>query len=64
MLSLKKPRSEAADGPVNNKFVLCSMNIIIGMALIAMCLNLMQEKFITAALGKTKILHLIPNHIL
>ena len=59
MLSLKKPRSEAAEGPVNNKFVLCSMNIIIEMTLIAMCLNLMQEKFITAALGKTASVEII-----
>lgn len=32
--------------PVNTKFVLCSMYILIGMALIAMCFNLMQEKVI------------------
>ena len=45
---------EASVGPVNNKFVLCSMYIIIGMALIAMCFNLMQEKVIKAvrSLGK------------
>ncbi len=32
--------------PVNTKFVLCSMYILIGMALIAMCFNLMQEKVV------------------
>lgn len=32
--------------PVNSKFVLCSAYILIGMALIAMCFNLMQEKVI------------------
>ena len=32
--------------PLNPKFVLCSLYILIGMALIAMCFNLMQEKVI------------------
>ena len=45
---------ETSVGPVNNKFVLCSLYIIIGMALIAMCFNLMQEKVIKGvrSLGK------------
>ena len=46
--------NEESVGPVNNKFVLCSLYIIIGMALIAMCFNLMQEKVIKGvrSLGK------------
>lgn len=39
---------------VNTKFILCSLYILIGMALIAMCFNLMQEKVIKGvrSLGK------------
>ena len=33
-------------GVVNTKFVLCSMYILIGMAVIAMCFNLMQQKVV------------------
>ena len=33
-------------GVVNTKFVLCSMYILIGMAVIAMCFSLMQEKVV------------------
>ena len=32
--------------PFNKKFVLCSLYILLGMALIAMCFNLMQEKVV------------------
>ena len=44
----------AADEVFNTKFVLCSLYILIGMALIAMCFNLMQEKVIKGvrSLGK------------
>lgn len=40
--------------PFNTKFVLCSLYILVGMALIAMCFNLMQEKVIKGvrSLGK------------
>jgi hypothetical protein len=49
--------------PVNNKFVLCSMYILIGMALIAMCFNLMQEKVIKGvrSLGKRLARKSTPN---
>ena len=33
-------------GVINTKFVLCSMYILIGMAVIAMCFSLMQEKVV------------------
>ena len=40
--------------PFNKKFVLCSLYILLGMALIAMCFNLMQEKVVKGfrSLGK------------
>jgi hypothetical protein len=33
-------------GGVNPQFILCSLYILIGMAVIAMCFNLMQQKVI------------------
>lgn len=41
-------------GVVNTKFILCSMYILLGMAVIAMCFNLMQEKVVqgVTSLGK------------
>lgn len=33
-------------GGINIKFILCSLYILIGMAVIAMCFNLMQQKVI------------------
>ena len=52
--AISKEEEKATIGGVNNKFVLCSLYIIIGMALIAMCFNLMQEKVIKGvrSLGK------------
>ena len=40
--------------PFNTKFILCSLYILVGMALIAMCFNLMQEKVVKGvrSLGK------------
>ena len=45
---------EAPSDPFNTKFVLCSLYILVGMALIAMCFNLMQEKVVKGvrSLGK------------
>ena len=38
--------ARGALGVVNTKFVLCSMYIFIGMAVNAMCFNLMQQKVV------------------
>ena len=45
---------QQSSSPFNTKFVLCSLYILIGMALIAMCFNLMQEKVVKGvrSLGK------------
>ena len=38
-------------GGINPKFILCSMYILIGMAVIAMCFNLMQQKVVQGVRG-------------
>ena len=47
-------KTEREPSPFNKKFVLCSLYILLGMALIAMCFNLMQEKVVRGvrSLGK------------
>lgn len=46
------PEGEGLVGLVNVQFIFCSMYILIGMAVIAMCFNLMQESVVT---GITKL---------
>ena len=41
------PEGEGLVGLVNVQFIFCSMYILIGMAVIAMCFNLMQESVVT-----------------
>jgi len=52
--AVDQDENEAKIGLINVQFIFCSLYILLGMAVIAMCFNLMQEKVVKAvkSLGK------------